>query len=252
MLSNMDIKRELGKNLFIYPLTPSNIKGASINLTASPKAWSLAKKQSIAASDGMIHIPPHDTGLIETEEVVCISNKLAGTYHSRVKTVSTGTGHIGTTMNPGWIGRSLIAVHNHTEKEVTIPVGSPFVTVALYYLKTKATIQEDNPAGRSDILQDFPLTEEERDWLYEQDYALDKDALKKEMKETPAYKEIEKETRRVCNYILAFGLVLFLAALVVIYFCIPAANTAFHEFWILIMGACLPACAAGIVKLLKQ
>ena len=250
MLSNMDIKRELGKNLFIYPLTPSNIKGASINLTASSKAWSMSTKQSIVSS-GMVRIPPHDTGLIETEEVVCISNKLAGTYHSRVKTVSTGTGHIGTTMNPGWIGRSLIAVHNHTQATVTIPVGSPFVTLVLYYLKTKATIKEDNLPGRSDILHDFTLSQEDRNWLYEQDYAQDRDALKKKMKETPAYKEIEKEVHSSRNILLALGLILVLVALLVIYFHIPDTNTTLHELWILFIGTYLTPCFLGIYRLIK-
>lgn len=35
MLSNEDIKKELGENTLIYPFHLNNICGASINLTAS-------------------------------------------------------------------------------------------------------------------------------------------------------------------------------------------------------------------------
>lgn len=192
MLSDVDIKRELGRNLLIYPLKGENIKGASINLSASRFAWSLGTKREIV-TDGQIIIPPHDTGLIETEEIVAITGKLAGTYHSRVKSVSMGTGHIGTTMNPYWIGHSLIAIHNHTDQAVNIPVGSPIVTLVLYYLNRKAKRPEDNPPGREDILQDFALSNEAKDWLYELPYAKDRKALKEKMKEESEYGSLTRQ-----------------------------------------------------------
>jgi len=211
MLSDTDIKRELGRNLFIYPLKGENIKGASINLSASRFAWSLETKCEIV-KNGQIIIPPHDTGLIETEETVAITGRLAGTYHSRVKSVSMGTGHIGTTMNPYWIGHSLIAIHNHTDQAVKIPVGSPFVTLVLYYLNRKAKRLEDNSPGREDILQDFSLSDEAKDWLYEQPHAKNRKALKKIMKESPEYGELtSNELKRKGRVILlALGLMILL------------------------------------------
>lgn len=158
MLSNINIIKELErKNIAISPLKQENIKGASINLTASKIAWSKSTKKVIDTSNGIIKIPPHDTALILTNEIVAVSNKIGGTFHSRVKDVSYGKGHIGTTLNPCWMGYSLIAIHNHIDADLEIKVGSPFVTLIFYYLKTPASVEEDNPSGRSDIVMDLGL-----------------------------------------------------------------------------------------------
>ena len=104
-LSDNDIRRELGINVLIYPFEEGNLKGASYNLTASRLAWSLSTKQTIYQStNDKIIITPGDTALIETHETIWVSKKISGTYHSRVTQVSQGTGHIGTTLDPNYIG----------------------------------------------------------------------------------------------------------------------------------------------------
>ena len=45
MISNINIKKHLGKNIAIYPFDPSKIEGASLDLTASGFAWSANKKK---------------------------------------------------------------------------------------------------------------------------------------------------------------------------------------------------------------
>jgi len=193
VLSDRDIKRELGKNLLIYPLRSSSIKGASINLNASKHAWSLKTKATIT-QDNVIIIAPHDTGLIETEETVAVSGRLAGTYHSRVKIVSSGGGHVGTTLNPYWIGHSLIAIHNHTDENIKIKVGEPFVTLVLHYLKRPAKRREENPAGREDILHAFSLSQETTDWLNEEPHSTRNwDDLKKLMETEPDYCKLKRQ-----------------------------------------------------------
>lgn len=166
MLSNKDIFRELGKNIAVYPFNISNIKGASINLTASNMAWSVATKKTIVLEDkSKITIPPHDTGLIETNEVLGVSLKIGGTYHSRVTIASKGLGHIGTRLNPGWVGRSLIALHNGTEKPISINVDDSIATICFYYLKSKSMIGETSEPARKDILQEYELSSDERERL---------------------------------------------------------------------------------------
>ena len=53
-----------------------------------------------------------DRTVVETHETIWVQ-KIRWTYHSRVTQVSHGSGHIGTTLDPNYIGPSLIAVHNH-------------------------------------------------------------------------------------------------------------------------------------------
>jgi hypothetical protein len=158
MLSNVDILKELNKNLFVYPLRLANIKGSSINLSASDHAWSLKTKQSIVNA-GQIVIPAHDTALIMTDEVVYVSSKIAGLYHSKVKHVSNGTGHIGTTLDPEWYGKSLIAVHNVSDKDYIINVGDTFVSLTLYYLNSEEKdAPSNNFSGRCDVLDKLGIT----------------------------------------------------------------------------------------------
>lgn len=194
MLSNKDIFRELGKNIFIYPLKLENIKAASINLTASPLAWSLTTKGSIVLGSSQIVIPPHDTALIETVENLAVTNKIGGTYHSKVGMVSKGLGHVGTTLDPEWIGSSLLAITNHTDNNITIPVGSSFVSIIFYYLNSKARkINDQNFPGRPDQLAalGIRISESENTWL-DEPWRKILSELKKKMLQSNEYKEIKK------------------------------------------------------------
>lgn len=227
MLSNIDIQNELGKNLIIYPLRRDNIKGNTINLTASNLAWSLkggvikqkkyldyklplkaAKvEQSIAIKPNasiiferpnngkqVIVIPPHDTALIETEEVISVTNKIGGTYHSKVGLVSMGTGHIGTTLDPLYTGQSLIAIHNHTDDSLEIEVGSTFVSLILFYLNTDSTYPGTNQHGHVNLLTKLgiALTPEENDVLV-MEWKEKWELLKPIFIDTEEYKKLEKE-----------------------------------------------------------
>ena len=172
MLSNVNIARELNKNIWIYNLKTDNIKGSSVNLTASSWAWRVSDGRK-AIEGNEIVIPPHETVLVETEEVIHVSDKIAGTYHSKVGCVSLGLGHIGTTLDPNWCGNSLIALHNTRNKESKIKVGDTFVSLIFFYLNEKANsngLNGANSSGRLDVLreigaEDIP-PELDQDWRY--------------------------------------------------------------------------------------
>jgi deoxycytidine triphosphate deaminase len=157
LLSDIDIKKELidGENLMIYPLKLENIKGSSINLTASKYAWKISNGES-AVINNRIRIPAHETVCIYTEESFWVSRRIGGTYHSKVSQVSAGLGHISTTLDPQWLGLSLIAVHNHTTEAIDILVGSTFVSLMLSYLQTPATKgKNENAPSRQDLSSKF-------------------------------------------------------------------------------------------------
>lgn len=119
MLSKIDIQNEIGKNINIYPLSLSNLKENSINLSASSYAWSLKGgefytsnsanippsfslnktsecsnfKKIAPCSSAVIEMSlkekyivlfPHSTTLIETAEVLSVGKNIGGTYHSKV------------------------------------------------------------------------------------------------------------------------------------------------------------------------
>ena len=147
-LSDKDIKKLLGKQIYIYPFKDENLKGGSYNLTAS--SFAIVKEdgidQLIVDGDKII-IPARKTGIIETNESIYVSRWITGTYHSRVKMVNKGLGHIGTTLDPDFFGISAIALHNTTDKDITIKVGDSIVTIMFSCLKSLSSGNHDNMSG---------------------------------------------------------------------------------------------------------
>ncbi|MFN6566564.1 dCTP deaminase domain-containing protein [Dendronalium sp. ChiSLP03b] len=203
MLSDNDIKQELGINILIYPFTQDNLKGASYNLTASKYAWSLSTKQSIYNSQqNKIIINQGDTALIETNETVWVSKKITGTYHSRVTQVSQGTGHIGTTLDPNYIGPSLISITNHSNYPIElIPEITNFVTLAFQYLCTESSREHGNTHGRRDILGEvgIQISREESNAL-DKPYMSNKDLLLLKLEECKDYQSIKRDREIKANH----------------------------------------------------
>lgn len=156
VLSNVDLTKELkrSKNVGIYPLTYKNIKGSTYNLTASNYAWSINSEKSLVKGNKIV-IPSKDSALIVTKEVIWVSKKMCGSYHSKVSIVSKGGGHIGTTLDPDWSGHSLITVHNHSDKDLVIDVDSTFVSIMFYYLNKRSSAQQDNHTSQLNYLYKF-------------------------------------------------------------------------------------------------
>ncbi|WP_299739130.1 hypothetical protein [uncultured Rossellomorea sp.] len=194
VLSNVDIEFELSKakNIYIYPLDTQKIKGSTYNFKASHLAWSLKTKKSIV-KDGVITIPPNDSAVIVTEEVIRVSNKIGGTYHSKVKLVKKGLGHIGTTLDPTWQGHSVITVHNHSidENGIDIKVGDTFATLMLYYLNKPSNHIQENPPNQIHQLREF-LTDEETNF-FEKPWNTSLEGLRKEFLNQESYKELKKK-----------------------------------------------------------
>ena len=154
VLSNIDLEREIKKgNIRIYPLNLDSIKGSTYNLTASEYAWSLSTKKSLVDGDKIV-IHSNDSALIATKEVIWVSKKICGSYHSKVSIVTAGGGHIGTTLDPEWSGHSLVTVHNHGKTDLIIRVDQTFVSIMFHYLNKKTTAFQDNTSSQLDYLKE--------------------------------------------------------------------------------------------------
>lgn len=190
-LSNLDIEKEIGINICIYPFSRKNLRGASYNLTASKLAWNIETKQSIYDSQsGKLVIPRQSSVLIETNESIWVSTRISGTYHSKVALVSKGLSHIGTTLDPEYVGSSLIAIHNHSNQEVNLtPEIDTFATLVFHYMKSEASVKPGNNPGRPDILRGYQVSQEEEAWL-DQDFRKITDRLKTKMQESKDFQEI--------------------------------------------------------------
>ncbi|CEN88992.1 deoxycytidine triphosphate deaminase [[Clostridium] sordellii] len=150
-LSDRDIIKLMGYHIFIHPFKKENLKPSSYNLTASNCAFIKENgDQKLIIKDNKILIPAGKTGIIETQESIYVSNKIGGTYHSKVKLVNRGLGHIGTTLDPCFFGVSAIALHNSTNDDLSINIGDTIATVMFYSLRSKSTGLHDNMSGRVD------------------------------------------------------------------------------------------------------
>lgn len=228
MLSKIDIQNEIGKNINIYPLSLSNIKENSINLSASSYAWTLKggeiylshspKKNESPFSlvktnthnspvkisprcssvvetntkEKYIILFPHSTTLIETVEVLSVGNNIGGTYHSKVGLVSQGIGHIGTMVGPNFSGESLIALHNISDDLITIKCGDSFVSVVFHYLDT--SYEKNNPtvSGHTDKFAELGITlSSEESAELNADWKKQPTEIKHKLQESNEYKELQ-------------------------------------------------------------
>lgn len=233
MLSKIDILKELGKGICIYPLNPDNIKENSVNLCAGEFAWttvsfdiyfdknetdknkmftlksdsshnekiSLEKGHSAIFidenSNKYIILLPFTTTLIETQEVLSVNSYIGGTYHSKVGMVSKGLGHIGTMVGPNFSGDSLLAFHNTSRNLIVLKPGDSFVSVVFHYLDTPYTHINPTLSGHTDKFSELGLyvTEEEASIL-NQDWKKRFDDVCIKMCDSSEYKVLQEQLRK--------------------------------------------------------
>lgn len=203
MLSDNDLFNSLGKGIVIYPFKEDNIESGSIYITASSLAWSLRdvnkldKKEIVA--DGIIVIPPNDTVIIVSDEVVALNNRFAGTCHSRLTISGLGLSYNSTPIKPGTCGKLLITIHNHNAYDVKIPVGERIAVIMFYQLKTKAkACRNKNHANYAVFNQlGIKLTPSENDML-QNNQCYNFEEMKMKLKENMEFKNyIKKHNRKL-------------------------------------------------------
>ena len=147
MLSNVDIKRALGKQIGIYPFNGENLEGSSIYLTASDLAWSINSKKKATDSEGCIIIEPHDTVAIITVESVCLGSNYAGYCISRVSSGPHGLGAISYPVKPQWIGRLLI----------TLQKGERIAVLTIHRLDNNSENSDPKQNSRFELLSEVGI-----------------------------------------------------------------------------------------------
>lgn len=168
LMSSQDFLWEMyHNNIFIHPFNHKNLTEVGYNLSPSDFVFSTRKGMLLevirAGSEKYVWIPANDTVLILSREFVSLSNRIAGSFHSRVRVVSQGFGHLSTTLDPGWFGPLLFALNNpSSKKKFYICKDSSkgvqentLVTMVLFYLSSEATTQHDNLPFRFDILEQW-------------------------------------------------------------------------------------------------
>ncbi|MFQ6882766.1 dCTP deaminase domain-containing protein [Clostridium sp.] len=166
ILSNKDILKLMGKKICIYPFEEKNLQNASYDLTASIIAYKIDRvtvtsdngnvneleiKKSLINEDKQIVIDSGVTAHIQSNEAISISKKICGTYHAKVELCMKGLSPISTTLDPGYIGTSLISLHNYSDSRIILNIGEPIVSVMFYFLRNSCNIKDSHVPCRLDI-----------------------------------------------------------------------------------------------------
>lgn len=167
-LSDEDIVQVLDKDIVICGYAEENLTDIGYNLTPTEFIFSINRGLLVKIyndnNQKYCYVEPNDTVLIITREAVWVSENISGTFHSKVKIVSKGFGHISTTLDAHWEGPLLISLNNPTKKRLKFVLGedkgkgfkySSFVTLVFYRMITPAKKEHDNLPCRLDILKNI-------------------------------------------------------------------------------------------------
>lgn len=166
LMSDVDIKNAINNNEML--ITPFNIEEPDEKLTPSGFNFSFTKFiisrnkkifYEICENEKELYfdLEPGDTALALTKESIWVSKSIGGTFHSKVKYVAEGLGHISTTLDPGWQGQLLISVNNPSKKCKKIVIAKKeennikyktFITLYLYRLISPTLSDSDNTDSR--------------------------------------------------------------------------------------------------------
>lgn len=160
MLSDTNIRQELSKRqkeptkgISIDPFEEKRLTPVGYDLRVGNKGFSWKRRSVIdIKSEGSIRIDPNDTVIIETLESISLSRELSGTVHSTVSlSIPKGLSHISTTVDPGWVGKLLVSVHNFYDIPTELQYEDKLCTICFYRADSRATKDVGNQADREDI-----------------------------------------------------------------------------------------------------
>lgn len=154
ILSDKQFIKHYGKDIFIYPFSYNNLKGASYNLTASPVAYYEENGKYISSliSKNKIMLKPKKITFIQTNESIYVTQRISGTYHTKVKWAAKGLSAISTTLDPCYFGTSLITIVNLSDKEVEVDVGESLCTIIFHKITSGSKDLHDNTNFRKDVI----------------------------------------------------------------------------------------------------
>lgn len=144
ILTDADIRnlRDEGE-LDITPFKEECLTPVGYDLRVGKLGFSWRKRKFVnIEKGGKIVINPGETVLVSTMENVSVSNRIAGTIHSKVS-LSFGFSHVSTTVDPGWKGNMLVQIGNIRKVPLTLEYGQPFCTLVLH--ETKSAAKKEPP-----------------------------------------------------------------------------------------------------------
>jgi len=178
MLSDVEMWREFGKGIIIYPFKPnneaeekiggvfsSNIDSASIYVTASEVGWYYSKngKENAGKRIPLVNesgkkqliIPPNEWVILCSEEVIYLNHKFSGTCYAKVYVALKGLGHTAGPIKPNSGSRLLLMFYNHTTQNFAINVGSQIAVVTFHRLEINPSLKDESNKNKGALMKNL-------------------------------------------------------------------------------------------------
>jgi len=154
-LSDVDLSKKLGRDIYISNFKQDTVKSAGIGVTIG-MAWALDKERKVTDRiiceldhrGEVVHnektklemsVPANGSAIIVTDESIYLNNTITGTCHSRVSLVAAGWGHIGTMIMPESVGPLVITIHNNTQNLIPMKHREEIAVIMFDELASEAT-----------------------------------------------------------------------------------------------------------------
>jgi len=135
--------------ILIYPFDAKNLGLFSYDLTVGNEAYMVAPRQKVSIEDEKeVIIKPDDVSLILTQEFIGLPKIYAGFVMPRFCFVREGVMQSMTKIDPTWFGKIVVAIINHSRKQIKIKKGKAFCSLVIQKL--------DKPCSRNLNPHDTP------------------------------------------------------------------------------------------------
>ena len=145
-LSDIDIRRELGKNIVIGNYSENCLSpiGYDIRIGA---AFSPDRDEEAVFRDGRtVVIGSKQMLQIICKEFVWVSPKILATIHARGSFAVRGLVLNSTTIDPNWSGQMALTLYNFSDNDISLNIGERFATIIFYYCKTPTSSSPNSRA----------------------------------------------------------------------------------------------------------
>lgn len=136
-LSNVDIKRELNKNIVIEEFSESSLTPLGYDLRIGAIIYKDGDNQTLYMNENdEFEIPSNASVRIISKEFLWISERILATIHSRGSFSAKGLILNSTTVDPNWSGCMAFSLFNFFSQPIKIKVGDKFSTIIFHYCHT--------------------------------------------------------------------------------------------------------------------
>lgn len=133
VLSSVDIRKELNKNIVIEELSKECLTPVGYDLRIGAAYSPGVSQEAISGEGNTVVIKSGKMLQILCDEFVWLSSSIAASIHSRGSFSAKGLVLNSTTVDPNWSGQMAFALFNFSDDDIELKIGERFATMICYY-----------------------------------------------------------------------------------------------------------------------